>query len=255
MADPGFLELQYQFTAHMRDPAANPAPKDVEDRRLEIYRNLLFNNVEGFMANAFPVLRSLTDDDDWQRMIRDYFSRHQAHTPLFPKMPQEFLHYLNNLRDDDNDPPFMRELSHYEWLEAEVQCDTRELDDIRVDSVSMLLDAVPVLNTVMRPEAYAFDVHRISPDYQPTEPPAEPTYLVVLRHRNDEVGFVELNAVSARLLQLMIENTENTAREILLTIAAELGHPQPNAIVESGQDILQTFIDRDIILGTRAPAG
>ena len=253
MARPQFIDLQYQFTAHMRDPAHCPGPADVEDRRLNIYRDLLYKNVEGFMSNGFPVLRSLTDDTRWHAMMRDYFSRHQARTALFPKMPQEFLQYLADERDDPEDPPFMRELAHYEWLEVEVSLDARELDEVVVNDDLDLIDGCPVPNPVIRPQSYTFPVHRISPDVRPQTAPEEPTYLVVYRNRNDEIGFMELNAVSARLLELILRDDGKPAREMLAVIAAELEHPDPAVVIEGGRTILQTFLDKDIVLGTRSP--
>lgn len=204
------------------------------------------------MSNGFPVLRSLTDDTRWHAMIRDYFSRHQARTALFPKMPQEFLQYLADERDDPDDPPFMRELAHYEWLEVEVSLDTRELDDVAVDDDVDLLEGCPVPNPVIRPQAYTFPVHRLSPDVQPRLAPEEPTYLVVYRDRKDTIGFMELNAVSARLLELILRDDGTCARNLLELIAAELEHPDPAVVVEGGKAILQTFLDKDIVLGTRA---
>ena len=32
-----FKKIQYEFTAHLRDPNHAPAPSDIEDRRMEIY--------------------------------------------------------------------------------------------------------------------------------------------------------------------------------------------------------------------------
>ncbi len=254
-ARPQFFDLQYQFTAHMRDPERCPGPSDVEDRRLGIYRELLYKNVEGFMSNAFPVLRSIIADEPWHAMIRDYFSRHQAHTALFPRMPQEFLQYLADERDDPLDPPFMRELAHYEWLEVEVSLDTRELDDSQVEESADLLDGCPVPNFVVRPQVYAFPVHRISPDQQPQTPPDEPTYLVVFRDRRDDVSFMELNAVSARLLDLILSDRPQSSRAMLEMIAGELKRPDPAAVIEGGRSILQMFVDKDIVLGFRKLAG
>ncbi|MCZ6895444.1 MAG: putative DNA-binding domain-containing protein [Gammaproteobacteria bacterium] len=254
-ARPQFFDLQYQFTAHMRDPERCPGPADVEDRRLGIYRELLYKNVEGFMSNAFPVLRSIIADEPWHAMIRDYFARHQARTALFPRMPQEFLQYLADERDDPLDPPFMRELAHYEWLEVEVSLDTRELDDSQVEESADLLDGCPVPNFVVRPQVYAFPVHRISPDQQPQTPPEEPTYLVVFRDRRDDVSFMELNAVSARLLDLILSDRPQSSRAMLEMIAGELKRPDPAAVIEGGRSILQMFVDKDIVLGFRKLAG
>ena len=69
MTETGFKKYQYEFTAHLRDPEHNPAPEGIEDRRIGIYRDLLYNNVEGFIANGFPVLRSIYSDENWHRML------------------------------------------------------------------------------------------------------------------------------------------------------------------------------------------
>ncbi|MEX2481793.1 MAG: putative DNA-binding domain-containing protein [Gammaproteobacteria bacterium] len=248
---PAFRDLQYRFAAHLRDPCGQAAPDDVDDRRVAIYRGLLYRNVEGFMANAFPVLRQLIDDERWHALIRDYFARHRAHTPLFPKMPQEFLHYLAERGDRPGYPPFMRELAHYEWLEAEVLFDTREIGDVAVDAVPDLAAGCPVVNPLVRPQAYVWPVQRIGPDYQPDTAPEEPTYLAVYRRRDDGVGFMALNAVAARLLQLVIDNPDARSGQALLAeIARELAHPDPAAVIAHGLGILETFLARDIILGS-----
>lgn len=248
---PHFIELQYRFSAHMRDPEANAAPPGIEDRRLGIYRDLFYRNVEGFMANAFPVLRRLTPDARWHAMVRDYYRTHEAHTPLFPRMPQEFLRYLADERNDEDDPPFIAELAHYEWLEADVQLDTHDVEDTDADREGNLLDGIPVLNPVLRLEAYAWPVHRIAPDFQPAEAPAEPTYLAVYRRRDDEVRFMALNAVAARLLDLLRTEPQRCGREQLERIAAELGQPGSDSVLNAGSAQLEDFRAREIILGVR----
>ena len=84
----------------MRDPDNTPAPDDIEQRRIDIYTGLIYRNIESFIANGFPVLRKITEDDNWHRMIRDYVNRHISHTPYFPKMSLEFLDYLEKEADD-----------------------------------------------------------------------------------------------------------------------------------------------------------
>lgn len=60
---PKFKEAQYGFAAHLRDPANQPAPEGIEDRRMKIYRDLFFNNVSGLMAQTFPVLNQLLSEE------------------------------------------------------------------------------------------------------------------------------------------------------------------------------------------------
>ena len=64
MTETSFKKTQYEFTAHLRDPEKNPAPEGIEDRRLGIYRDLLYNNVEGFISGGFPVIRSIYNDEN-----------------------------------------------------------------------------------------------------------------------------------------------------------------------------------------------
>ncbi len=220
---------------------------------MAIYRDLLYRNVESFLSNAFPVLRKLYDDVRWDAMIRDYFKHHQAHTPLFPKMPQEFLQYLQQEREAPADPPFIWELAHYEWVEAALYLDSREVQTSGIDAQGDLLAGVPVLNRLIWLLRYRYPVHQISPDYMPCEQPEEDTYLVVYRNRQDEVGFLELNTITARLLDGLAD-TDDTGRAILAQIAEEIHHPDPEVVIAGGRQTLHDLHRRQIVLGTRAEA-
>lgn len=217
---------------------------------MAIYRRLLFRNVEGFLANAFPVLRKLTPDDRWEAMARDYFKCHQARNPLFPRMPQEFLEYLEQEREDADDPPWLRELAHYEWLETATAIDPREIDMRGIDEQGDLLAGKPVLSPLANPVAYEWPVHQLSPDFMPVDKPAQPTYLVVYRDRDDKVGFIELNPVSARLLNL-IQMESASGQACLDQIVAELNHPDPGVVIDGGRQTLERFFQCNIVLGTR----
>ena len=88
LARNSFKDIQYQFTRHIRDPANAPAPGDIEERRMAIYRDLLYRNVESFLANSFPVLRKVIRDDDWHSLMREYFQKPPVpHTPVPPDAP------------------------------------------------------------------------------------------------------------------------------------------------------------------------
>ncbi|MGQ0503152.1 MAG: HvfC family RiPP maturation protein [Panacagrimonas sp.] len=251
---PRFQQVQYGFAAHLRNPECNPAPDGIEERRLKIYRELFYNNIESCLASAFPVLRALSPDAPWHARVRDFYTRHQCRSPLFHQIAEEFLGFLQNERGPHaDDPPFLAELAHYEWVELSVGLAEAELTPELADPNGDPLTAPPVASPLAWPLAYAFPVHRICPEFQPDEAPAEPTYLVVYRTRQDEVKFMEINAVSARLLQLIEENPARSGRELMLAIAAELQHPEPEQVVQAGRDLLAGLRERDIILGTRRP--
>ncbi len=244
--------LQQQFAAHIRSPLKAPAPSDVEDRRMDIYRNLFFNNVRNLLSWNFPVLRKLHSKEDWAQLIRDFYIEHRARTPLFPELPREFLQYVQEQRQDrKGDLPFMLELAHYEWAELALSMDENELDDVEADPDGDLLSGVPVLSPVAWALSYTFPVHRISPAFQPLEAPAEATHLLVYRNRKDEVKFMQLNVVSAVLMQLLKDDSNRTGHDLLNEIADTLKHPNPDKVIDGGKQLLQDLKDRDVILGTR----
>ena len=257
-AKPDFMRRQYEFAAHIRDPDHQPAPEDIEDRRLGIYRELFYNNVEGFLTNSFPILRELMDDDSWHAMARDFYATHECHSPLFLEIPREFLNYLQQERSDRaEDLPFLYELAHYEWVELALSVveagdgDTgAQAPDAATASECDLLDGIPVLSMLAWPLSYRYPVHKIGPDFIPQTAGEQPTYLLVYRDADDEVGFIELNPVSARLLALLQENGKLSGRQALEQIAAELRHPNPEVVIEGGRQILQEWRQRRIVLGS-----
>jgi hypothetical protein len=249
---PAFMRRQYEFAAHIRDPERNPRPQDVEERRMAIYRELFFNNVEGFLANSFPVLRSLLDDAAWTAMARDFFAHHQCHTPLFLEIPREFLQYLEQEREArDDDPAFLYELAHYEWLELALAVAETPEPEAGIDPDGDLLDGHPRLSPLAWAFRYEYPVHRIRAEFQPGEPEPDGVFLLVYRDAGDEVHFLELNPVSARLFALLSDDPTLSGHEALEQIAAELGHAKSERVIEGGLEILGQWRQRGIVNGTR----
>ena len=246
-----FQALQTQLTAHLRDPQNAPAPGGFEERRLKIYRELFYNNIEGFLATAFPVLHQITEAAHWQAMVRDFYARHRNTDPLFGGLAAEFLSYLEDERGEvEGDEPFLRELAHYEWVELALSIAEDEITPALADPNGNLLEAPPLVSPLAWTLAYDYPVHRIGPDYQPDAPGDTATYLVVYRTRQDEVKFTEINAVTARLMELIEANPEAAGRRHLLQIAAELA-ADPDTILEAGREMLLGLRARDVVLGTR----
>lgn len=243
--------LQADFTRHLRDPERAPAPAGVDDRGLAVYRRLVFNNVARHLAQAFPVLRRTTADDRWHALVRDYLARHRSRSPYFPRMPLEFLAYLEWEREDPDDPPWMLELAHYEWTKRAVAIDPREIDWNGVDRGGDLLRGIPVASPLVATLTYAWPVHRVGRDPLPGSPPPRATHLVIHRDSRDRVRYLETNPVGARLLDLIRERPA-PGRALLEKIAAELSHPDPEVVVEGGRELLEALRAREVVLGARA---
>ncbi len=249
---PEFMRKQYEFAAHIRDPETNPAPAGVEDRRMDIYRGLFFRNIESFIAKGFPVLRKLYNDADWEQLVRNFYSRHQSHSPHFIEISQEFLQYLQHEHQSrDCDPPFLLELAHYEWVELALSVSTETIDMSGIDPNADLLQAPPAISPLAWQLSYRWPVQLLGPEHRPQEPPAEPTHLVVYRDRNDQIRFVSINAVTARLLQLIQEQPELSGLEALQKIANEMQHPNPDVVIDGGRRTLEQLKEQGIISGVR----
>lgn len=245
-------EIQQRFAAHIRNPERNPAPDDVEDRRMQIYRGLFYRNIRDFISGNFPVLRKLHSKEAWDALVRDFYTEHRARTPLFPEIAREFLQYLQERRQDHpGDPPFMLELAHYEWVELALSLDERELDEVAAHPAGDLLKDRPLLSPLAWPLSYRFPVHLIKPDYQPAEPPVAATHLLVYRNRSDDVKFMRLNDVTRLLLQQLQESPQLTGAQHLQWVAKAIGHPDPAKVIAAGAAVLQDLRERDVLLGTR----
>jgi len=238
-------KAQFTMANFLRNPQSMPAPEGIEPRRLKIYQDLVYNNLEGFISSGFPVLRSLYTDGQWHELIGDFIDVHRCHTPYFLEISQEFLRYLTQVREDRGaDPPFLAELAHYEWVELALDVSEKNIDNM--GQLQAALEEVVVLSPLAWLLSYHFPVHKIGQGFQPCEP-GEPTFLVVYRNREDEVGFMELNSVTARLLELLRDNASATGSEILFQLAGELNMPT-EAVLGFGSELLTELAEQSIIV-------
>ena len=249
---PEFQQKQYAFAAHIRDPENKPAPSGVEDRRMAIYRELFFNNLHDLIGSTFPVIKKLHKPDKFRSLMRAFMVQHQAQTPYFLEIPREFLTFLETSYEmQDDDFPFLIELAHYEWVELALSVSEEVNDTMNVDPDGDLLQGIPVPSVLAWTFTYQYPVHRISMDYQPTEPGEAPTFLAVCRKANDDMDFMELNPVTARLLEFIEANEQDTGRELLLRLAQEINYADVEALVQHGAEMMQQMRLAEILLGTR----
>jgi hypothetical protein len=236
-------DAQLQMARYLRNPELETAPAGIESRRLKIYQDLIYNNIEGFISGGFPVLRSLFDEQQWHDLVRRFIDGHRCHTPYFLEISQEFLKFLmEDYEARDCDPPFMAELAHYEWVELALDVSQEKLQG--PDGLDPLI-AVPVISPLAWLLNYQFPVQRIGASFRP-DAASEATYLVVYRDREDTVKFMELNAATARLLELLRDNTTASGTQLLEKLALQLGM-EARDVIGFGSEILQQFVDLTII--------
>ncbi|UXI67273.1 DNA-binding domain-containing protein [Tahibacter amnicola] len=252
VAEAGYLRaLQFQFARAIREPESAPLPPDVPARRMAVYQELFFNNVDSLLSANFPVIRTLHDDAAWKSLVRSFLATHRCQIPLFPEFGREFLKYLEDRQAaGSNDPPFLLELAHYEWAELALSIDEHAIDAVPHDAGGDVTRGIPVVSPLAWLLAYRFPVHRIRPEFQPDAAPAEPTLLLLIRGRDDRVSFLEINAITAALFERLQENARCTGLEVLDTLLHEVAPGAADALRQGGIQILHDLAARHALLGT-----
>jgi hypothetical protein len=248
---PVFQQYQYEFTRHIRDPKTHPRPVGVTERGMNVYARMTYDNLESFLLACFPVLRKVLGKREWERLARDFFAHHQCRTPYFRQIPDEFIQYLQDRGQPPRDAPFLLHLAHYEWIELVLSVSNKEVEPDTIVLDGNLLQGRPVLNPVSALLNYPYAVQRIGPKYKPTEGEQQQTFILAFRNLVDEVRFVVLNPVAARLVELLQAGGLSGA-QVLQQIAAELDHPDPQTVVAGGLEILENLRREQAILGISA---
>lgn len=248
---PAFQRFQLAFTAHLRDPKNNRAPAGVTREHMAVYEEIVFNNLFESVSACFPVARKVLGKRLWLKLNQAFMRDYSASDPLFRRIPQQFLHFLEQASPELQAllPPYTQNLCHYEWVELLVASTQPAAGPEIIDADGDLACSRPAFAPGMQLLAYDYPVHRISPRYKPTQ--QQSTQLLVFLNANDAVKFTELNAVTYRLIELL-RNTPATGREAILQVAMELQHPEPERMIEFGLAILQDLRHQGVIIGTQA---
>jgi len=243
-----FKDIQSQFMAHIKDPAHVSPPSDIEPRRMAIYSELFFNNIEDFVASAFPVLKSLYNEDDWLVLVRLFFIEHDCKTPYFLEISQEFIAYLSNqYHMKENDPIFMLELAHYEWVELEISI--RDENDQFTSFDPDNIDFTPLyLSNLAWSLSYQFPVHTISPEYQPKTTPSEPSYIIVFRDSEDEVGFIAINGLTSLMLQVINESPSIGFDSLCIELQNQVPSFSLDIIKQGAVSVLSALAEKGVLV-------
>lgn len=245
---PEFQRFQHVFTAHIRNPKVDARPNGIEARRMRIYNELVYNNIESALLICFPVLKKVLGRRLWARLLRAFIAKHRCYAPFFRQIPDEFIQFLQTEWSSTSDyPKFILELSHYEWTELALSISTGAPDWDRIDCAGDLFQKHPILNPVLESLHYSWPVHRIGPRIRVA--PKE-TFLLVFRESNDQIQFAEINAFTSRLLSLL-KTTNYTGQAALETIIKESCHPAPEVVMQSGLAILHDLRARGVLLGVK----
>ncbi len=237
-----FQRYQIAFTAHIRNPSANNKPASVNNARMAIYREIVFNNIFGAVSACFPVCKSVLGQRAWRKLVREFFTNYQATTPIFREIPQQFLQYLTTT---NNLPNHVQALAHYEWVELAVAA--QQTRPIKLSKKPDYVNEKPILAPAHQLLKYDYAVHKISKSNQPES--TEQTYLLVFRNAENQVKFIELNPITYQLLRF-IQEYGMTGKQALMRLADDMKNTNNEAIIAFGADILADLANQQAIVGS-----
>ena len=237
-----FQQVQQQFVAYLRSPEQSEKPADVQQERLDVYRELLFNNVAAFVGSAFPVLKSLYSEQAWQQRVQLFFALYRCENPFFLSIAKSFLDFLQDqyqLQQDDQ--VFMLELAHYEWLELELATRKAQAGPVVTDVKNQALQ----LSELASVQAYQYPVHKICVEFQPTE--TEASFLLIHRDHDDAVKFIALNQLTTLLLQLLAQQPGLTLTELVEELIPYVPQLDAGQLLSGAEQILRNFTAKGIV--------
>lgn len=244
-----FQRYQQEFTAHIRNPKVHKKPVGVVPARMAVYRDGVFNNIFESVSVCFPVCQRAIGKRAWRMLLKDFFKSYPAQSPIFREIPQQFLRYLNALNSQPqqkSQPAFLAALAHYEWVELAVSASQTE--PINLSKKTNLLSEKPVLTPAHMLLEYDFAVQKIAKGKLPKA--TQQTYLLVFRNTQFEVKFIELNYTTYQLLQLIKKN-DMTGEQALVRLAESMQHPNADAVIAFGAEILGDLANQEAIIGSQ----
>lgn len=246
-AMPSFQQYQRAFTAHLRDPQQHPKPKNVATKGMAVYQEIVFNNLFESVSACFPVAQKVMGKRAWRKLIRAFFSEHASSTPIFRKIPEEFLRYLTHVNATAPEclPAYLSSLCHYEWVELFVSTMADVSDKNIINPIGDLRKHRPAF-APMQLLNYEYAVQTISPRNKPNE--KINTQLLVYRNATFSVKFIAINALTFRLLTLLTQE-KMTSEQALTLLAHEMQQAQTESIIAFGLDVLEDLRSQGVILG------
>lgn len=255
---PLFQQYQHQFVDYLRDPDKHENIPQFLPERSTVYAKLLYSKIEGSLDTCFPICSQLLEANRWQQLIQTFIKNHQCQSPLYREIPDEFVDFLMNEQDELVLPKFIIELAHYEWMELVLETEKTSHSTAITTIQEDLLNNIPILNPILHLLHYHYPVQNIT-DSNPywknwsirkEQYPEDPIILAGLRDSEDSVHFIQLNAVTTRLIELLQEG-KSTGEKVLLKLASEMEYDNQESILSFGSEILQKFKDQQILVGVK----
>lgn len=243
---PDYQKVQLQFANYIRDPASNSLPAGVEQRRMDIYKRLFFNNLASFCAKSFKSFRRFVEDDEWNSLIRGFMREHSCTSPYFKDIPIAFVEYLESSNLKKSEFPFMREMCHLDAMKMQLRLapDAQSCENLDITDRTAFIS----LSSTVRLLSYEWPVQKITPSTWDKKKPSQPTWLVAYRDPNDVVDVLVANVHTFRVLEVLkiAKPLEALTTQLCEEFSIPLG-----TLAKKLVPTIQAFNKKGVILTTR----
>lgn len=240
-----FETTQLRFTERVRHRAAAEAPADLPEHRVAVYERLVHNNIAGFLRGSFPVLHRVIPEQRWEQLAAEFVSGHACESPYFHEIGLQFIEWLQQgYVAAPDDPAFLLELAHYEWVELAL--DIAEQEPPPVPTSAIELSTPLIWSELAWPLAYQWPVQLIGKDYSQPTPPSQPTALMAWRDRVDAVRFMQLTPFAWQLA-CALRDLGGSLAERLPALAEHCGLVDDDTLREGSLKLVRDWSDAGVL--------
>lgn len=240
-----FETTQLRFTERVRHRAGVALPADLPTQRVAVYERLVHSNIAGFLRASFPVLHRIIPEQRWAQLAAAFVGGHACASPYFHEIGLQFIQWLQDgYEAAPDDPAFLLELAHYEWVELALDIAEQEPPPAAVSAIEL---STPVIwSELAWPLAYQWPVQLIGEGYTQSAPPSQPTVLLVWRDRVDTVRFMQLTPFAWQLAGALRDSGGSLA-ERLPALAERCGLADDDSLREGSLKLVRDWADAGIL--------
>lgn len=231
-----FQTTQQQFCDWIRNPEL-AMPATFQADRMQVYRDLLFNNVCSFINLVFPVARSMLPELLWQQLLIEFFQKAQCQSPLYNDISLQFREYLTDQHHSVlQQYPWLAELLQFEWLEL-------YLDTAEIEVPSLVQDQDWQLTTQVWVLVYQYPVYQWTAAMTASEVQPMPSAIMAWRNAQDQVCIEVLSPLFAMLIEQLNQNAslgEQDIQHLITSVLPEFSRQEIHLQI----DTLKTLLTR-----------
>ncbi|MCY1162613.1 putative DNA-binding domain protein [compost metagenome] len=189
-----FQATQQQFCDWIRSPQSE-LPKSLPAERMQIYRDLLFNNVCSFIDLVYPITRVILPELQWQMLLTEFFQKAKCDSPFYNDISLQFREYLTDCQHPSlQEYPWLAELLQFEWLEL-------YLDTVEIEKITATWKSEWQLNTQVWVLVYQYPVYQWSTSMTISEIELIPSVIMVWRNDQDHICVESLSVLFAVVIE------------------------------------------------------